>query len=126
MIRQKVTITNPTGLHLRPAGMFCNIASRYKCKVEFMYNDDTAANAKSVLSVLGACVKSGDEIELICDGEDEEEAMKAMMDAVESGLGELEKVIRKYDRRLVCDMSRLLYEINKIWLKKGKTYEGQD
>ena len=34
MIRQKVTITNPTGLHLRPAGMFCNIASRYKCKVE--------------------------------------------------------------------------------------------
>ena len=108
MIRQKVTITNPTGLHLRPAGMFCNIASRYKCKVEFMYNDDTAANAKSVLSVLGACVKSGDEIELICDGEDEEEAMKAMMDAVESGLGEKEKVIRKYDRRLVCDMSRLL------------------
>ena len=88
MIRQKVTITNPTGLHLRPAGMFCNIASRYKCKVEFMYNDDTAANAKSVLSVLGACVKSGDEIELICDGEDEEEAMKAMVDAVESGLGE--------------------------------------
>ena len=58
MIRQKVTITNPTGLHLRPAGMFCNIASRYKCKVEFMYDDDVAANAKSVLSVLGACVKS--------------------------------------------------------------------
>ena len=81
MIRQKVTITNPTGLHLRPAGMFCNIASRYKCKVEFMYNDDTAANAKSVLSVLGACVKSGDEIELICDGEDEEEAMKAQESA---------------------------------------------
>ena len=54
MIRQKVTITNPTGLHLRPAGMFCNIASRYKCKVEFMYDDDVAANAKSVLSVLGA------------------------------------------------------------------------
>ena len=70
------------------ASQTCNIASRYKCKVEFMYNDDTAANAKSVLSVLGACVKSGDEIELICDGEDEEEAMKAMMDAVESGLGE--------------------------------------
>ena len=78
MIRQKVTITNPTGLHLRPAGMFCNIASRYKCKVEFMYDDDVAANAKSVLSVLGACVKSGDEIELICDGEDEKEAMEGL------------------------------------------------
>ena len=53
-----------------------------------MYDEDVVANAKSVLSVLGACVKSGDEIELICDGEDEEEAMKAMVEAVEDGLGE--------------------------------------
>ena len=88
MIRHKVTITNPTGLHLRPAGIFCNVASRYKCKVEFVYYDNISANAKSVLSVLGACVKAGDEIELICDGEGEEEAMAAMVEAVESGLGE--------------------------------------
>ncbi|WP_296030675.1 HPr family phosphocarrier protein [Dorea sp.] len=88
MIRHKVTITNPTGLHLRPAGIFCNVASRYKCKVEFVYDDNISANAKSVLSVLGACVKAGDEIELICDGEGEEEAMAAMVEAVESGLGE--------------------------------------
>lgn len=53
MIRQSVTITNPTGLHLRPAGIFCNVASRYQCRVTFEY-DDTTANAKSVLSVLGA------------------------------------------------------------------------
>lgn len=88
MIRHKVTITNPTGLHLRPAGIFCNVAGRYKCKVEFVYDDNISANAKSVLSVLGACVKAGDEIELICDGEGEEEAMAAMVEAVESGLGE--------------------------------------
>ena len=88
MIRHKVTITNPTGLLLRPARIFCNVASRYKCKVEFVYDDNISANAKSVLSVLGACVKAGDEIELICDGEGEEEAMAAMVEAVESGLGE--------------------------------------
>ena len=88
MIRHKVTITNPTGLHLRPAGIFCNVASRYKCKVEFVYDDNISANAKSVLSVLGACVKAGDEIELICNGEGEEEPMAAMVEAVESGLGE--------------------------------------
>jgi phosphocarrier protein len=46
------------------------------------------ANAKSVLSVLGACIKSGDEIELICDGEDEDAALAAMVAAIESGLGE--------------------------------------
>ena len=50
--------------------------------------DRTTANAKSVLSVLGACVKSGDEIEIKCDGVDEQEALTAMVDAVENGLGE--------------------------------------
>lgn len=88
MLRQKIKIHNPTGLHLRPTGIFCNTASNYKCKVMFEYDNMLNANAKSVLSVLGACIKSGDEIVLICDGEDEEEAMKAMVEAVESGLGE--------------------------------------
>jgi phosphocarrier protein len=88
MIKQKVIITNPTGLHLRPAGIFCNMASRFKCKVTFNYDDTVNANAKSVLSVLGACIKRGDEIELVCDGEDEEEALTAMVKAIKSGLGE--------------------------------------
>ena len=87
MVKQRVTIMNPTGLHLRPAGIFCNTASSFKCRVTFEY-DVTIANAKSVLSVLGACIKKGDEIELICEGEDEEEALKAMVDAIMDGLGE--------------------------------------
>jgi phosphocarrier protein len=37
---------------------------------------------------LGACVKSGDEITFVCEGEDEEEALVAMVKAVEDGLGE--------------------------------------
>ena len=87
MIRQSVTITNPTGLHLRPAGIFCNVASRYQCRVTFEY-DDTTANAKSVLSVLSACVQCGDEIEIVCEGEDEDLALESMVKAIESGLGE--------------------------------------
>lgn len=87
MVQKKVVIGNPTGLHLRPAGIFCNTANRYECKVMFEYGN-TNANAKSVLSVLGACIKSGDEITLVCDGPDEGEALQAMVEAVESGLGE--------------------------------------
>ena len=67
MVRQKVVIKNPTGLHLRPAGNLCKEAIKYKSLITFTFRDSTA-NAKSVLSVLGACVKCGDEIELICDG----------------------------------------------------------
>ncbi|MBO4988063.1 MAG: HPr family phosphocarrier protein [Lachnospiraceae bacterium] len=87
MVSQKVVIKNPTGLHLRPAGILCKEAMQYKSLITFSFND-TTANAKSVLSVLGACVKSGDEIELSCDGEDEAEALKALVAAVENGLGE--------------------------------------
>ncbi len=87
MVTQKTTIKNPTGLHLRPAGLFCKTAVQYKSKITFQYKDITA-NAKSVLSVLGACIKRGDEIELICEGVDEEEALQAMVKIIEDGLGE--------------------------------------
>ena len=85
MVSKKVTIKNPTGL--RPAGELCKTAMQFKAKITFSFEGGTS-NAKSVLSVLGACVKSGDEIELICEGEDEEEALKKMVEAIEAGLGE--------------------------------------
>ena len=85
MISQKVTIKNPTGLHLRPAGVLCNEAMKYKSLITFTYDGGTA-NAKSVLSVLGACVVCGDEIELLCEGEDETEAFNALKHMFECGL----------------------------------------
>lgn len=87
MVSQKVTIKNPTGLHLRPAGILCKTAMNFKAHVNFVFAE-TTANAKSVLSVLGACVKCGDTIEFVCEGEDEEEALKVMVQIVEDGLGE--------------------------------------
>ena len=87
MVSQKVIIKNPTGLHLRPASILCKEAMQYKSLITFSFHENTA-NAKSVLSVLGACVNNGDEIEIHCDGEDEEEALKALVAAIESGLGE--------------------------------------
>ena len=60
---------------------------KYKSLITFSFDGGTA-NAKSVLSVLGACVKCGDEIELVCEGADEREAMEALVGAISSGLGE--------------------------------------
>ena len=78
MLSYKVTVRNPSGLHLRPAGLLCGEAIKYKSSVSFQYDGGTA-NAKSVLSVLGACVKSG---------EDEQEAIDALANLIKSGLGE--------------------------------------
>ena len=87
MVSQKVTIKNPTGLHLRPAGILCKEAMQFNSLITFTFRGNTA-NAKSVLSVLGACIKSGDEIELFCDGSDENEALTAIVKVIENGLGE--------------------------------------
>ncbi|MCI9006145.1 MAG: HPr family phosphocarrier protein [Lachnospiraceae bacterium] len=87
MVSQKVTIKNPTGLHLRPAGILCKEAVKYNSLITFNFKGGTA-NAKSVLSVLGACIKSGDTIEFVCEGEDEEQALEAVVAAVANGLGE--------------------------------------
>ena len=40
------------------------------------------------MAVLSACVKCGTTIEIFCDGEQETEALRSMVSAVESGLGE--------------------------------------
>ena len=77
---QKIAIKNPTG-------NLCREAMKFKSKVTFDY-DGNIANAKSVLSVLGACIKSGDEITLICEGEDEEEALTYLIEYINNGLGE--------------------------------------
>ena len=87
MVAQKVRIVNPTGLQVRPAGELCKEADRFKCKVTIEYKGNEA-NAKSVLSVLGACIKSGDEVTLICDGEGEEEALAHIVACIEAGLAD--------------------------------------
>ena len=85
MVSKRVTVINATGLHLRPAANFCKEAVKFKSIITFTF-DSVTANAKSVLSVLGACVKQGDEIEIFCQGPDEQEALDALCKAVESGL----------------------------------------
>ena len=77
MVSEKVQINNPSGLHLRPAGILCKEAMKYKSLITFEYAGGTA-NAKSVLSVLGACVK----------GADETEALRNLVMVINKGLGE--------------------------------------
>ncbi|MCI6498307.1 HPr family phosphocarrier protein [Lachnospiraceae bacterium HCP1S3_C3] len=82
MVSKKVKINEEAGLHLRPAGKLCNEAIKYKSKIT-MKSNNVNANAKSVISVLSACVRCGNEIEFVCEGEDEEEALAAMIDVIQ-------------------------------------------
>lgn len=86
MVSRHIKITNLTGLYMFSTGMFCDAAVRFKSRIIFKHGE-TTTNAKSILSVLGSGIKMGDEIELICEGEDEEEAMKQLVKVIEGQLG---------------------------------------
>lgn len=85
MVTERVVVTEPSGLHLRPAGKLCEIGLKYQSKIQIKKGNNLA-NAKSVLGLLAARVQQGDEIEIICDGEDEEEALAALVGALRKEL----------------------------------------
>ena len=87
MLSKKIKVNNPSGLHMRPAGVFVNAVTPYDSSISFNIRGNTY-NAKSMINVLAAAVKSGDEIELVVDGADEQVCMDAAVSAIESGLGE--------------------------------------
>lgn len=75
MVKKMITIADQGGLHLRPAGQLCQRAIEYPCKIQMVIGNKTF-NLKSVLSVLSAQVTGSQVIELICDGEQEEQALE--------------------------------------------------
>ena len=87
MVKQNFVIKNPTGLHMRPAGVFAKGMAPFKCNITINFNGK-AINGKSLLANMGATIKCNSEIELVCDGEDEEAALKCAAELIESGLGE--------------------------------------
>lgn len=86
MIKTTVKITDPMGIHLRPAGALCEAAVRFPCKITLIYQKESGsgeANAKSVLGILGAGIGPGESVEICCDGPEEEEAAKALREVFE-------------------------------------------
>ena len=75
MVKDKIILTNETGLHARPASELAKLAGTFKSTIKLYVNDKTI-DAKSVLGIMAAGIKCNTEIEIECDGEDEEKALK--------------------------------------------------
>ena len=87
MVSEKVRVRNVTGLHLRPATELSNICSQCPCGVTIIHPKGPI-NPKSVLMLMSAAIKAGTEIEVQCSGEDEENSLKKITDAIKGGFGE--------------------------------------
>lgn len=82
MVKERVLVKNPIGVHLRPAGDIAEAAIKYKkCEV-YLSSGGRTVNGKSLLSILSLGIKQNTEFEIICDGEDEETALKSILAAL--------------------------------------------
>jgi phosphotransferase system HPr (HPr) family protein len=85
-----ITITHPAGLHARPASIFVQTANKFasNIQVQNITDQSNVANAKSILSVLTLGVSQGHEIEIIADGDDASDAIKALEALIKDNFGE--------------------------------------
>ena len=85
MVSEKILVGSALGIHLRPAGAMCDTAVKFDSHITFTFGNKTV-NAKSVISILASGVGCGDEITLMAEGPDEEEALKAVSESFRKAL----------------------------------------
>lgn len=73
----RYTITDPEGIHARPAGELIKAIKDFASKITIT-KDGKAADAKSIFGVMGLAVKQRQEIVMTAEGDDEEEAIAAI------------------------------------------------
>lgn len=87
MYTREATVNNQVGLHARPATFFIQKANEYKCSI-WVEKDERRVNAKSLLGVLSLGIVKGTTVSLIADGADEEAAVEALIELVNTDFDE--------------------------------------
>ena len=83
----EVTIKNRLGLHARAAAKFVHLASRYRAQIR-VSRGARVVDGKSIMGILLLAAAHGSTIGIAADGTDEQEALTALCQLVETGFGE--------------------------------------
>lgn len=90
MLKGKIKICNPLGLHARAAAQLVRLAGGFKSSVKLRRADNgVVADAKSILSVLTLAASKGIELEIEVEGADEADALRAIEEIFMKGFGEI-------------------------------------
>lgn len=88
MVAKTVKVLNKQGMHMRPAGLLAKTAAAHNdCSVTLRVNDKSI-NAKALMQIMSAGIKCGSEVEIICEGKDEQAVLDEIMGLFENGFGE--------------------------------------
>ena len=81
MTEVKVVVTDPVGLHARPATVAVSAASKFTCDVKVSFKGRTV-NMKSIMGVMSSGIPTQSDITITCEGEDEEVAIRTIEDVL--------------------------------------------
>ncbi len=87
MLREETQIVNKLGLHARASAKLTQLATRYECDV-WMEKGTRRINAKSIMGVMMLAAGKGSNVVLETDGDDEREAMDALLTLISDKFGE--------------------------------------
>jgi len=88
MIERTFTLTNPTGLHARPASLFVQTVQRFPGTDVFVRKGEKEINARSLLQVLALGAGAGSAITVKCSGPQEADVLTALGALIEGNFGE--------------------------------------
>ena len=77
MIQFQYTITDPNGLHARPAGLLVKEAQKFSSAVK-LTRGEKSADLKRLFAIMGMGVKCGETVEVAVDGADEVQAAQTL------------------------------------------------
>ncbi|MCR5536798.1 MAG: HPr family phosphocarrier protein [Succinivibrio sp.] len=86
MQQLKYTIKDKDGVHARPAGRIIQAASGFKSQISISAKGSTVSLKNGIFALLGLGIRCGEEIEVSCEGEDEESAIEKIKQALEENL----------------------------------------
>ena len=87
MTTQTVTVRNQLGLHARAAARFVHVATRFTSQIR-VGRDARVMDGKSIMGILLLAAARGTALTISADGDDEGDAVQALVRLVESGFGE--------------------------------------
>ena len=87
MVQVELVIVNKLGLHARAAAKLVTCASRFQSHIR-LTRDSHEVNGKSIMGVMMLAASQGTTLTLEIDGEDEEQALSALVELVANRFGE--------------------------------------
>ncbi len=87
MLQRDIEIINKLGLHARASAKLTQTAGQHQCQI-WLSRNGRRINAKSIMGVMMLAAAKGSVIGIETEGEDEEQAMKALVDLIDDKFGE--------------------------------------